>query len=153
MKQQPSEYSVRNRRTFLKGALGAGLHPALDGCRTLGNAGLSRARASTYWCTWATQDKTLKNHLMTGELNFPGDQGVPGVRDNINDEVIFGRKGWLKLFPETRGDIMFLVDDGWDVPYGAKGGQKGIHSFGSLVAERDRFPSLGVKAADGDRPA
>ena len=141
---------MTTRRDFMAGA-GALAGIGLGGCSSLGRGGLSRGRSSTYWCTWATQDATLAGHQATGELNFPGDQGVPGVRDNMNETVVFGPKGWINLFPEFRGDMVFLVDDGWDVPYGAKGGNAGIHSFASLVPDRERFPSLGVDAPDRDR--
>ena len=141
---------MTTRRDFMAGA-GALAGIGLGGCSSLGRGALSRGRSSTYWCTWATQDATLAGHQATGELNFPGDQGVPGVRDNMNETVVFGPKGWINLFPEFRGDMVFLVDDGWDVPYGAKGGNAGIHSFASLVPDRERFPSLGVDASDRDR--
>lgn len=136
------------RRDFVAGAV-AGF--GLSGCRLLPVERMSKGRSSTYWCTWATQAETLKSHQLTGELKFPGDQGVPGVRDNLNEEVIFGSKGWANLFPGYRGDMVFMVDDGWDVPYGAKGGKDGIHSFASLVPDRERFPSFGVNASDRDR--
>ncbi len=125
----------------------------LPGCRLLPTERMSKSkgRSSTYWCTWTTQAETLKSHQLTGELKFPGDQGVPGVRDNLNEDVIFGPKGWAKLFPDYRGDMIFMVDDGWDVPYGAKGDRDGIHSFASLVPDRERFPSFGVNASDRDR--
>jgi len=139
------------RRTFLKGMLGSGLLPMASGCRTFIDDGLSRAHCCPYWCTWGTQADTLKNSVMTGDLAFPGDQGVPGVRDNLNETVLFGEKGWAKLFPENRGEMMFLIDDGWDVPYGVKHGRPGIHSFGSHCLDRDRFPSFGVNASDRDR--
>lgn len=141
------------RRAFLKGMCGAGALAGLGlaGCGTFADKWLSRARHSTYWCTWGTQAETLKDHQVTGELKFPGDQGVPGVRDNLNEDVIFGPKGWIHLFPDYRGDMVFMVDDGWDVPYGAKGGAPNIHSFASLVPDRERFPSFGVNASDRDR--
>ena len=138
------------RRTFIKGALGAGLMPLASGCGTFARSAQSRARCSAYWCTWGTQADTLENSVRTGDLLFPGDQGVPGVRDNMNEEVIFGKNGWTKLFPGFRGDLMFVIDDGWDVPYGAKGGQKGIHSFGSHCLDRERFPKMQL-ASDRDR--
>lgn len=112
---------------------------------------ISQSRFSSYWCTWHTQAVTLDNHVLTGELTFPGDQGVPGVRDNMNDNVIFGKNGWLKLLPEYRNDLVFMIDDGWDVPYGVKGGPANIHSFGSHCVNRDRFPSLGINDSDQDR--
>ena len=141
---------MTTRRDFMAGAAAAtGL--GLSGCRLCQSGRTSKGRSATYWCTWATQDATLVNHQATGELKFPGDQGVPGVRDNMNEHVVFGPNGWINLFPEHRGDMLFLLDDGWDVPYGAKGGSAGIHSFGSLVPDRERFPSLGVNASDRDR--
>ena len=141
---------MTTRRDFMAGA-GALAGFGLAGCGTCVDARRSKARHATYWCTWSTQAETLKGHRLTGALKFPGDQGVPGVRDNMNEDVLFGPKGWANLFPGFRGDMVFMVDDGWDVPYGAKGGRDGIHTFGSLVPDRARFPSFGVDASDRDR--
>lgn len=126
------------RRNFIAGA-GASAGLGVSGCRLFAERGASRCRSSAYWCTWATQgDTRLRN-------------GASSDRDNLNERTVFGKDGWINLYPEHRRDLLFMVDDGWDVPYGAKGGPEGIHSFGSLVPDRERFPSLGVNASDRDR--
>lgn len=129
---------------------GASVFALSGGCRSFSCGERSRARCSPYWCTWGVQADTLANSVATGELAFPGDQGVPGVRDNMNEEVVFGANGWSRFFPGYRADMLFLVDDGWDVPYGAKGGPKGIHSFGSHCLDRERFPRMQL-ASDRER--
>ena len=138
------------RRAFLRNLAGVGMLPLLEGCRSFGAAESSRAHCGAYWCTWGAQGDTLQDKLATGELRFPGDQGVPGVRDNMNEDVLFGTRGWARLFPEYRGELLFLLDDGWDVPYGVDSG-KGLHPFGSLVPDRGRFPSLDEGKSGGAR--
>jgi len=138
------------RREFLKGVAGAGMLPLIEGCRICGTGRSSQARCASYWCTWNTQAETLDTRVATGALEFPGDQGIPGVRDNLNEAIVFGKDGWANLFPGYRGDMLFLIDDGWDVPYGVKGGAKSIDSFGSHCLSRERFPRL-INASDRDR--
>lgn len=137
------------RREFVKTLAGA--LPLLGGCKMFSEGAQSRSRHSNYWCTWDTQARTLTNRTLTGELKFPGDQGVPGVRDNLNEETLFGEKGWVNLFPEWRGDLMFMVDDGWDVPYGAKNAGEGLRKFGSLIVDSARFPLANVGASNRER--
>ena len=127
-----------SRRGFLAG--GTGLF-ALAGCR-LPFAGTERRVFADYWCTFGTQCKTKKANQARGDVRFAGDQGGLGDRDNLNETVLFGEHGWVKLFPEIRSDLVFLLDDGWDVRYGADGADKGIADFGSHIPDREKFPSL-----------
>ena len=136
------------RRDFMLGA-GAMAGWGLAGCRSLDAKCLSRCRCATYWCTWTAQAATRASNIETGELKFPGDQGIPGTRDNLNEDIVFGPKGWINLFPEYRGDMLFLLDDGWDVPYGAKSGAMPL--FSSLVPDKVRFPSPGANASGRER--
>ena len=40
------------------------------------------------------------------------------MRNNINDSTVFGPQGWVnRLYPDIRKDLIFVFDDGWDVPY------------------------------------
>ena len=108
-------------------------------------------KTADYWCTWATQAATRAERHASGALAFPGDQGLPGTRDNLDENAVFGPDGWAGFFPEHRGDLLFLLDDGWDVPYGAKPAGDGIGAFGSLVPDPVRFPPRNVGASGRDR--
>lgn len=48
------------------------------------------------------------------------------------------RMAYSHAFDAARGDLIALLDDGWDVPYGAADGRL----FGSLEVDAGRFPSL-----------
>ena len=126
-----------SRRAFLAEAAGLGV---LSGCHWPLSS--PRRRFADYWCTFETQCKTKKVKAAQGAVRFAGDQGGLGDRDNLNEDVLFGRDGWINLYPDIRRDLVFLLDDGWDVPYGADGGSDGISAFGSHAPDRTKFPSL-----------
>lgn len=83
-----------------------------------------------YFCTWDSQSNymyTLKDR--PAELT---------ARDAMNEAFLFGENGLLNGFQGVREDLIVVLDDGWDVPYGAKDARV----FGSLEADPARFPSL-----------
>ena len=101
-------------------------------------------RAPNYWCTWGTQGSQVKRSAEAGKIKFDGDQGgtIP-QRNNINERVLFDADGWATAWwPNLRKDLYFLLDDGWDVPYGSNNDSDGIHVFGACVPDKARFPSL-----------
>ncbi len=131
-----------NRRTFLRGSLAAGMAPFLDGCASFGLGPKSAAPTPNYFCTWATQARTIALMKAKGESMFPGDQGLPGCRDNLDEKTIFGEAGWARaLYPESRQNLNFVLDDGWDVDYGLNPYQH-TAKFGSLILNEKRFPSI-----------
>ena len=115
-----------NRRQFMGGLAAAGGAYALGGCRTWYGGGTRKLR--DYFCTWETQRALWK--------------GKTCERDNMNEEVLFGPNGWADLFPEARAGLVMVLDDGWDVPYGAVNKDDGYAAFGSLIPDAGRFPSL-----------
>ncbi len=98
-----------------------------------------------YWCTWGTQNwllKSIREDQAHRKLAFLGDQaGAGSARGMMNEATLFGTDGLLTLYPEIRKDLYFMLDDGWDVPYGA-GDTIPHHVFGSLELEEARFPSI-----------
>ena len=81
-------------------------------------------RTPDYWCTWTAQCQTRPDHIkgpdyLTEDLLF-----TPGT-------------GWADFYPEIRSELYFVLDDGWDVPYGAS-----FPQYGSLYPDPVRFPSL-----------
>ena len=142
-----------SRRSFLGGATGFGGLCALGGCAGFRFCSDARCASPNYWCTWATQARLLDANVTSGTIAFPGDQGLPGVRDNLNEEILFGKNGWAKTqYPAVREDLLLVLDDGWDVPYGC-GPHKpeGTSVFGSLELDPVRFPSF--KGAPAQRLA
>lgn len=137
------------RREFIGSGTAAGLW-ALSGCRTTGTDGVPFAAlgrpshaSPNYWCTWNTQGRFLADPKFVGEMRFPGDQGNPHTRDMINEQSLFGADGWVNFYPEVRSDLFFLLDDGWDVPYGADNSRKGgRQQFGAMHPHPARFPSF-----------
>lgn len=111
------------------------------------------AASPNYWCTWCTQSTCLAQTKARLAPLFIGDQGQPGVRDGLCEEVLFGKGGWVDFYPRVRSDLVFLLDDGWDVPYGAGRLPELMKwPFGSMELDPVRFPSFrgspGAKLAE-----
>lgn len=103
----------------------------------------SPGQTPNYWCSWSTQNYENKPAPAGEEatpLVFIGDQGAKAARDAITEETIFGPNGWIHQFPAVRKDLFFLLDDGWDVPFGVHPDTR-RDQFGSLEVAVDRFPS------------
>ncbi len=84
----------------------------------------------SYYCTWDAQcDEAYARD--------PGASYIP-ARDAMCEDFLFGAEGLLRGFDGVRGDLIAVLDDGWDVPYGARD----TRLFGSLEADPARFPSL-----------
>lgn len=94
-----------------------------------------------YWCTWRTQ-ATVCGHKGLQEVH------TNSTRDAIGEEFLFGEIGALnKIDPSYRGDLIVVLDDGWDVPYHLKpdwrdGGNDDLHRFGSFELNNERFASF-----------
>ena len=90
-----------------------------------------------YFCTWSVQ-----NYLYgCGKADFQpeeaeGATGAAHARANMNLENLLGEQGWARRFyPAARGQLYFLLDDGWDVPQSAD-----ARWFGALIPDAGRFP-------------
>lgn len=83
-----------------------------------------------YFCTWDSQGNAMY-------LRNPYADSIP-CRDAMCEEFLFGDGGLLNSFSGVRGDLIVVLDDGWDVPYGATD----TRVFGSLEVDPERFPSL-----------
>ena len=60
------------RREFIAAAAAASAGAAFGGAARRPPA----APTPNYWCTWATQARTLAAYRASGEIKFPGDQGL-----------------------------------------------------------------------------
>lgn len=98
----------------------------------------------TAWCTWGTQNRTLSIKKSTvdadNKIMFAGDQGASLARENINEKTVFSDGGWIDDWPQIRGDMFFLFDDGWDVkPHIDRNGE--VYLFGSMILNAEKFPT------------
>ena len=127
------------RRDMVKGAACAAVGGAFGGCVTPTGG----APTPNYWCTWSTQGKMLKVYKESGEIKFAGDQGIVGIRENLNEQVLFRKgAGWARvLYPKSRAGMNIVLDDGWDVGVGISPGRD-AGKFGSMVLDAGRFPSF-----------
>ena len=87
-------------------------------------------KTGNYYCTWDAQCDAMHTRYPTAES--------VSSRDAMNEEFLFGENGLLNSFEGVRGDLIVVLDDGWDVPYGVTDRRL----FGSLEADPERFPSL-----------
>ncbi len=95
-----------------------------------------------YYCTWRAQAVVIHNDAYDSVLH----RARPA--DTMCEELLFGDTvGILNgIAPGIRSDLLVILDDGWDVPYGLKpsgkdGGNADYHRYGSMIADPERFPS------------
>ena len=95
-----------------------------------------------YYCTWRSQATVIRNDSYEGVLH----RGR--TADTMCEAVLFGDTvGILRKIPiSVRGDLIVVLDDGWDIPYdlnpsGRDGGNADFHRYGSLIADPERFPA------------
>lgn len=87
-----------------------------------------------YYCTWQTQ------------LYATSDGKPAGQRAILGETALFAPQapyGWADLYPEARTDLLFVMDDSWDVPQGGDSAY-----FGSLRLDAGKFPQAYAGAAD-----
>lgn len=80
-----------------------------------------------YFCTWQTQ------------LYATSDGKPEAQRRGLNEAALFSPKkpfGWTSFYPKARRDLLFVMDDSWDVP---EDGNPAY--YGSLAVAADKFPS------------
>ena len=97
-------------------------------------------KTPSYYCTWGAQNAIYSADYMKNPQKYAGGQGAHVARDNMNDEAVFGENGMAHQYDKIRGDLYFVLDDGWDVPYDTNPSTH-RHEFGSLLLNEDRFPS------------
>lgn len=89
-----------------------------------------------YYCTWANQVLSSDGTTTTG-------------RNSLDHERLFGENGWCKtLYPEARSSLIFLLDDGWELPYSGGDGQIHTRYYGSQRIFEDKFPNYGETPAE-----
>lgn len=95
-----------------------------------------------YLCTWDLQEKIALKLNIAGE-NIPVKQ-----RNALTDSMLFGENSLYHVVPkEYLGGIYFLIDDGWDVPFGTNT-HKSKAPFGSLILDSEKFRGYGDTPAE-----
>lgn len=88
----------------------------------------TRSTAPDYFCTWNVQ-------------GFASSYRGTAQADAMTESNLFGKgptQGWVDFYSEIRGDLLFLLDDAWDIPL--TGDKKATR--GSLELDHQRFPSF-----------
>lgn len=99
------------------------------------------AGGMNYWCTWSAQWALSIGRLSEAGKKAGYFEGNNNARICICEETVFGEDGFAYQFPDVRGDLFLLMDDGWDVPF--EGCERfPIAAFGSVIPSSDRFPSF-----------
>jgi hypothetical protein len=88
--------------------------------------------ASDYFSTWNVQGYICSyssNEDMRKAMN---------EKNMFNDSLY---KNWIGLFPRIREDLIFVMDDSWDIPQN-KNGMLNNNYLGSVELNEERFPSF-----------
>lgn len=85
----------------------------------------------SYWCSWQVQNIVA---IMQGDA-------TRSARDMLDQTLVFGPNGYVHQYDAVKGDMYFLLDDGWDVDFGVTP-ELGAQRFGSLVVSEQRFPCV-----------
>lgn len=92
---------------------------------------------NNYMCTWVLQGATAR------KLGIKGSYGSE-FREALNHHTLFDTDEYYHPYSrEFRKDLIFLLDDGWDVPKDAQSDPEGQKIFGSIDPHEDRFPGYG----------
>ena len=97
---------------------------------------------ANYWCSWCSQARYLTDEQRAAN------SGGRNTRANLTEDFLFDpEKGLLSAygFGGCRGDLIALLDDGWDVPpVDAGAPPRYSDDFGSLILYADHFKSIAV---------
>lgn len=90
--------------------------------------------APDYLCTW-----NLQGYVTSCDIQK--------MRAAMCEENMFGGgrfQDWLGLYPEIRSDLIFVMDDSWDVSIADshRASDADDSMYGSLILSEDRFPSF-----------
>ncbi len=88
--------------------------------------------APDYFCTWNIQG--YASNYISSEV----------TRRFMTEKEIFGHEAferWVKFFPEIRSDLLFVMDDSWDIPADVNYRRDNPY-IGMLELDATRFPSF-----------
>lgn len=90
-----------------------------------------------YFCSWEAQARTAKKYGLTGTW-------CSEWRDALTTGFLFGPASEYHPLPrEYRKGMLFLLDDGWDVPLGTRANPQSMKLFGNLRPDAEKFGDLG----------
>ncbi len=90
-----------------------------------------------YVCTWWCQTSAA-------EAINNGSTGSSKIRDALNQEFVFDEeKYYHPINKEERADLIFLLDDGWDIPIGAHDDGRQNFYYGSVEPDSVKFSRFG----------
>ena len=95
----------------------------------------TQPKSANYICTWGIQNKLVR------KFNLPN-VAAAGARDTLTEEYLFNHKYYHFMPDEYRSGLIFLLDDGWDVPYNSLQTPE-AGPFGSLEPDGERWKSFG----------
>lgn len=88
------------------------------------------SKAPDYFCTW-----NIQGFVCSFESSAI-------MRQEMTETNMFGSgqyQNWLNLFPKIREDLIFVMDDSWDIPISET--SKDGPTFGLTELNQERFPS------------
>lgn len=88
------------------------------------------SKAPDYFCTW-----NIQGFVCSFESSAI-------MRQEMTETNMFGSgqyQNWLSLFPKIREDLIFVMDDSWDIPISET--SKDGPTFGLTELNQERFPS------------
>lgn len=90
-----------------------------------------------YLCTWWNQCGAAADMGLTGE-------GLSEWRDALCQEAVFDtEKYYHPIKRELRGSLVFLLDDGWDIPLGTPNDDARRPLYGSIDPDSVKFSRFG----------
>ena len=90
-----------------------------------------------YFCSWRMQETTAEKYGLHGKW-------ATNARDALTSHFLFGNDTEFHPLPkEERRGLIYVIDDGWDVPFGTFAFPGKTAMFGSFEANADRFSDLG----------
>lgn len=91
----------------------------------------------SYLCTWWNQSKAAAGLGLTGT-------GLSEWRDALNEKAIFGKDNYYHIVPKDLIDgLIFLLDDGWDLPIGTPNDDEHRHFYGNVDPDKVKFANFG----------
>lgn len=90
-------------------------------------------RVLDYFCTFSSQ-----GHISKTRDEWKGMH----TRDALTYDILFNEENGLltAISTDIRGDLLVLLDDGWDVPIGQKHDYENDVEFGSMIPDAGKFP-------------
>ncbi len=90
-----------------------------------------------YMCTWSIQREVAKKLGIAGNKNSH-------LRDALDQSTLFGKENYYHpISRKLRNGLIFLLDDGWDVPYATPNDAQHKKIFGSCNPDNERFSKFG----------